>query len=115
MTLDDDTSDLNYREKFVFLVNRRHHCRLCGTLVCGGSSCSILIPLEITNNAITATTSNTRICSNCNRILAQTNGLARFTHVQSSEVELEREKCMQELETLYKVRTTLPWVAVTKI
>lgn len=34
-----------YCENSFTLINRKHHCRLCGKIVCGNARCSKMIPL----------------------------------------------------------------------
>ncbi|CAO3634946.1 unnamed protein product [Cunninghamella blakesleeana] len=53
------------------LTNRKHHCRLCGRVVCGAKHCSSMIPLflNMTNDNINEEpVGDTRACQDCKRV-----------------------------------------------
>ena len=52
--------------KFNAVFQRKHHCRLCGDLVC--KNCSIFIPLRVVNNQ-GSKTFELRSCKKCNDLL----------------------------------------------
>ncbi|KAI8072202.1 FYVE zinc finger-domain-containing protein [Gilbertella persicaria] len=52
------------------LINRKHHCRLCGKVVCGNSKCSKMIPLFTDMSSDTfddEPVGDTRACRDCQR------------------------------------------------
>ncbi|KAI8338585.1 FYVE zinc finger-domain-containing protein [Chlamydoabsidia padenii] len=52
------------------LTYRKHHCRLCGRVVCGAKHCSSMIPLYLdmsTDNIETEPVGDTRACHECRR------------------------------------------------
>ncbi|KAI9269868.1 hypothetical protein BY458DRAFT_489974 [Sporodiniella umbellata] len=59
-----------YCESTFTLINRKHHCRLCGKVVCGNLRCSKMIPLFIDMSSDTFDADpvgDTRACCNCVR------------------------------------------------
>lgn len=46
------------------LLNRRHHCRLCGRIICGDSGCLGFIPIKLLNEA-----KDLKSCSKCYKTL----------------------------------------------
>lgn len=52
------------------LINRKHHCRLCGKVVCGNTRCSQMVPLFIdmsSDNFDDEPVGDTRACRDCQR------------------------------------------------
>ncbi|KAG1444992.1 hypothetical protein G6F46_008966 [Rhizopus delemar] len=59
-----------YCESTFTLINRKHHCRLCGKIVCGNTRCSKMIPLFIDMSSDTfdaEPVGDTRACCHCIR------------------------------------------------
>ncbi|CAO3684949.1 unnamed protein product [Rhizopus stolonifer] len=59
-----------YCESTFTLINRKHHCRLCGKVVCGNVRCSKMIPLFIDMSSDTfdvEPVGDTRACCHCVR------------------------------------------------
>lgn len=52
-----------YSNTFNSLLNRRHHCRLCGRVVCEKDSSNM--PLDIPNAADGSVRAEIRACSDC--------------------------------------------------
>ncbi|KAI9302102.1 FYVE zinc finger-domain-containing protein [Cunninghamella echinulata] len=53
------------------LTNRKHHCRLCGRVICGAKHCSSMIPLFLnmsTDNINEEPVGDTRACQDCKRV-----------------------------------------------
>lgn len=64
---EDDASDSCRLCSYTFsLLNRRHHCRLCGKLICEG--CSSSLPVRVLNEQSSAVIM-TRACSRCFNLL----------------------------------------------
>lgn len=62
-------------------LNRKHHCRLCGRIICGESRCSRFVP--ITDVA------EIRICAHCANLLELGHRRAAFRKPPEFNVELE--------------------------
>ncbi|KAI8638478.1 FYVE zinc finger-domain-containing protein [Parasitella parasitica] len=59
-----------YCENPFTLINRKHHCRLCGKVVCGNARCSKMIPLFTDMSSDTfddEPVGDTRACRDCQR------------------------------------------------
>ncbi|TPX72131.1 hypothetical protein SpCBS45565_g00526 [Spizellomyces sp. 'palustris'] len=58
---------------FGAITNRRHHCRLCGRVVCGGPECSTIIPLQVSSGdeERRGAVAEIRVCLDCNRVVAR--------------------------------------------
>ncbi|GAN04340.1 vacuolar segregation protein pep7 [Mucor ambiguus] len=59
-----------YCENSFTLINRKHHCRLCGKVVCGNARCSKMIPLFTDMSSDTfddEPVGDTRACRDCQR------------------------------------------------
>ncbi|KND00886.1 uncharacterized protein SPPG_09166 [Spizellomyces punctatus DAOM BR117] len=58
---------------FGAITNRRHHCRLCGRVVCGSPGCSMMIPLQVScgDEERRGAVAEIRVCSDCNRVVAR--------------------------------------------
>ncbi|KAI8991335.1 FYVE zinc finger-domain-containing protein [Mycotypha africana] len=59
-----------YCESIFTLINRKHHCRLCGKVVCGNIKCSKMIPLftDMSSDTFDDTpVGDTRACRDCQR------------------------------------------------
>ncbi|CEJ01506.1 hypothetical protein RMCBS344292_15530 [Rhizopus microsporus] len=54
-----------YCESTFTLINRKHHCRLCGKVVCGNIRCSKMIPLYVDMSS--EPVGDTRACCHCVR------------------------------------------------
>eukprot|EP01114_Cavostelium_apophysatum_P018481 TRINITY_DN5721_c0_g1_i1.p1 TRINITY_DN5721_c0_g1~~TRINITY_DN5721_c0_g1_i1.p1 ORF type:complete len:586 (+),score=110.62 TRINITY_DN5721_c0_g1_i1:142-1899(+) len=54
------------------LINRRHHCRMCGKIYCGECSKGQLpIPTDDTSQTISHTEKPTRLCDNCYVVICE--------------------------------------------
>ncbi|CEP08668.1 hypothetical protein [Parasitella parasitica] len=59
-----------YCENSFTLINRKHHCRLCGKVVCGNARCSQMVPLFTDMSSDTfddEPVGDTRACRDCQR------------------------------------------------
>ncbi|RKO90920.1 FYVE zinc finger-domain-containing protein [Blyttiomyces helicus] len=57
---------------FRALVNRKHHCRLCGRVICGAEECSSIVPLhasEAADERHPDRVGEIRACRDCNSIV----------------------------------------------
>ncbi|CAO3665516.1 unnamed protein product [Umbelopsis ramanniana] len=71
---DDDRSVLNCPlcNKAFTITNRRHHCRLCGRIVCSNQTCSSMIPLflDMSSDSVDQPpVGETRACKDCKRMV----------------------------------------------
>ncbi|KAI8576099.1 hypothetical protein K450DRAFT_258451, partial [Umbelopsis ramanniana AG] len=71
---DDDRSVLNCPlcNKTFTITNRRHHCRLCGRIVCSNQTCSSMIPLflDMSSDSVDQPpVGETRACKDCKRMV----------------------------------------------
>ncbi|KAJ3187860.1 carboxypeptidase Y-deficient [Gaertneriomyces sp. JEL0708] len=59
-------------QTFSTLLNRRHHCRLCGRVICGKTSCNSSIAIHSEQEPGTApTVPQIRVCLECKRIVTR--------------------------------------------
>ena len=47
------------------LINRRHHCRLCGRIICGSTGCMENIPIKLENGMA----KDLKSCTKCYKFL----------------------------------------------
>ncbi|KAI8882898.1 FYVE-domain-containing protein [Backusella circina FSU 941] len=69
---DKNVTQCPFCEKSFTMFNRKHHCRLCGKVVCGNTQCSKLIPLYIDMSSDTfddVPVGETRACKECQSIV----------------------------------------------
>ncbi|KAH8554952.1 FYVE zinc finger-domain-containing protein [Umbelopsis sp. PMI_123] len=71
---DDDKSVLNcpHCNKPFTITNRRHHCRLCGRIVCSNQTCSSMVPLflDMSSDSVDQPpVGETRACKDCKRMV----------------------------------------------
>ncbi|KAH6560835.1 hypothetical protein BASA50_007420 [Batrachochytrium salamandrivorans] len=67
---DDSSHDCSICASLFGILNRRHHCRLCGQLVCG--TCSEMLDiraLSANTGSIPEKTGQIRTCSNCKELI----------------------------------------------
>ncbi|KAI8877053.1 hypothetical protein K501DRAFT_337674 [Backusella circina FSU 941] len=67
---DKSVTKCPYCENLFTIINRKHHCRLCGRVVCGNSRCSKMIPLFLdmaTEMFDDEPVGDTRSCRDCQR------------------------------------------------
>lgn len=65
-------SCFNCNADFIFLIKRRHHCRMCGQVFCSKCSCYFLEPSSL---GITHDEKSIRFCEYCYKIVAKIIGL----------------------------------------
>ena len=79
------------------MIHRRHHCRLCGAIICGSGNCSRWIPLTESHNRAGEEKLQQRSCINCQNLLKS------HPNDQHSDKKVTIPICSQ-LETNYSVR-----------
>ncbi|KAJ1974932.1 carboxypeptidase Y-deficient [Dimargaris xerosporica] len=56
---------------FSALTSRKHHCRLCGKVVCGRSGCSAKYDLPLSKPSASNSSAAVRVCRRCHEILTR--------------------------------------------
>ncbi|PJF20096.1 hypothetical protein PSACC_00097 [Paramicrosporidium saccamoebae] len=58
---DSSVNNCQYCHLRFSTVNRKHHCRLCGRIMCAESTCSVFFPLNLTDGKVI----DLRLCTQC--------------------------------------------------